>query len=50
MSREINNQTEKKQWTLYGVVSMFKIIMAILIFICLRLVVAIAIGEKCIGC
>ena len=35
---------------LCGVVSMFKIIMAILIFISLRLVFAIAIGEKCIGC
>lgn len=35
---------------LCGAVSMFKIIMAILIFICLRFVFAIAIGEKCIGC
>lgn len=35
---------------LCGVVSMFKIIMAILIFIYLRLAFAIAIGEKCIGC
>ena len=23
MSKEINNQTEKKQWTLYGVILMF---------------------------
>lgn len=35
---------------LCGVVSMYKIIMAILILICLRLAFAIAIGEKCIGC
>jgi len=35
---------------LYSVVSMYKIIIAIIIFICLRLMLAIAIGEKCIGC
>lgn len=35
---------------LCGVVSMYKIVMAIIIFICLRLLFAIAIGEKCIGC
>lgn len=40
----------KKAFSLYGVVSMYKIIMAIIIFICLRLLFAIAIGEKCIGC
>jgi len=41
---------EKQALTILSVVSMYKIIMAILIFICLRLVFAIAIGEKCIGC
>jgi hypothetical protein len=35
---------------LCGVMSMYKIIISIIIFICLRLLFAISIGEKCIGC
>ena len=41
---------KKPKLNLYGVVSMYKIVIAIIIFICLRLLFAIAIGEKCIGC